>query len=159
MPGDAMTNEPARQVARLDRGDLADLPTAWTDAERGRHLSGLLRTRGIDLARLYRAEYYVGHQCWLLTQEPEPAAGPAAADDALLFRDLIRELRRAAQGTWKALAGRSLHFAAHGRRYQLPPEAEPLTPAALAELLGGPVEGPRVHFTSEGGWLAASPDD
>jgi hypothetical protein len=46
-----------------------------------------------------------------------------------------------------------MHFASHGRPYQLPPKPQELTPAKLADLLGGLPEGREdVYFTNEGGW-------
>ncbi len=150
-----MTSEPIQHVARIDKCDLADLPAAWSEQERGRHLRLLFRQRGIDPHRLFRVEYYPHRQCWLLIQEGTPVPGPPAPrqPDRLFYRQVTAELRRAALTAFASQAARSMHFASHGQAYQLPPKAQELTPAKLADLLGGSQERPQdVHFTNEGGW-------
>lgn len=151
-----MPSEPSHLVARIDKSDLADLPGAWSEQEHGRYLRLLLRQRGLDPHRLFRVEYYPHRQCWLLIQEGESEASPPPAPrqpDRLFYRQVTAELRRAALTAFASQAARSVHFASHGRPYQLPPKPQELTPAKLADLLGGSAEERKsVQFTNEGGW-------
>jgi hypothetical protein len=156
-----MPEHSSRRVARIDKSDLANLPAPWTDAERGRHLVGLLEKQGIVLSQFYHVEYYPRHQCWLLSQQGETVAAVAAAaqenDDVRVFRQLTQECRRAAQAAWRILAMKSVHFAANGCDYRLPPEPEVLTPGGLAKWLGDSADADSsIRFTSEGGWQERS---
>jgi hypothetical protein len=150
-----MSTEPTRRMARLEKHELASLPPHWTNRERGRHLRVLLQRKGIDPGRMYRLEYYPHRQCWLLTQEGAPPGELAAGkvDDESLYLETLNELRRTALTAVTALAAHNRYLAQNGRPYQLPPKPEELTPADLAELLGGaPTGGDAVQFTGEGGW-------
>ena len=76
-----MRSERPRRTARLEKQELAEIPSHWSKEEQGHYLWRLLRERGIDPGRLYTVEYYPYHQCWLLTQEVErePYLRPIAA--------------------------------------------------------------------------------
>ncbi len=149
-----MPSEPSQRVARIDKSDLADLPAEWSEQERGRHLRRLFTQRGIDPHRLFRVEYYPDRQCWLLLQDAAAGASPPSRQsDQRLFRQVMAEFRRAAVTAFARHAARSMHFARHGRPYQLPPKPQELTTAKLADLLGGLRDGQdEVYFTNEGGW-------
>src|SRR5207302_3588828 len=95
---EGMVSEPGRHVARINRGELTQVPPDTPLAERGRRLRRLLLLQGIDPGRLYRVEYYPHHHCWLLTQEEEPAhprrPAPAARDakaDELYYVNVMAE--------------------------------------------------------------------
>jgi hypothetical protein len=155
-----MTTELTR-VARIDRHELLDLPSDWTNEDRGRYLRLLLRHKGIDTNRLYRIEYYPRRRCWLLIQETEPGSPPLPTaatyhpGDASFYLQTLAEFRRAGVTAWSALAAQSSQFACWGGPYELPKEPEELTPADLTQLLRDPGEGnPSVSFDSEGGWRA-----
>jgi hypothetical protein len=160
-----MDQEPTRRIARLDKQELADMPSHWTDLERGQYLSLLLHLKGIDCRRLYWVEYHPRHQCWVVSQQPEAdgtyASEPAFFDhaaDQLCLQTLV-EFRRTARLAWAALAARSPEFARHGSDYQLPEKPEELTPGELLSLLSdSDVEPPPAEFDGEGGWHVPSPD-
>jgi hypothetical protein len=159
-----MSDEPTRRVARIDRHELADMPARWADPQRGRYLRRLLRARGIDTDRLYQVEYYPLRRCWLLTQVsgaggPGRPRGPATTD-AVFYLRARETLRRAARTACAALAAHSAHFAHFGCKYQLPAKPEAVTPATLADSLGGPGPGRApVRFDGEGGWQASPSDN
>jgi hypothetical protein len=151
-----MPGEPSQRVARIDKRELADLPSQWTGDERGQYLRLLLRRRGIDLNRFYRVQYYPHHTCWLVTQDigpGQPAAGtPATQTDTALYARLVDEFRRTAVTAIARLSGQSPSLSAQGGRYELPPKPQELTPAELAKLIGGyPGDGASVRFDGEGG--------
>jgi len=144
-------------VARVNKQDLADLPARWTDRQRGRYLRRLLRQQGINPDRLFQVAYYPHWRCWLLTQEESlsgPAARPMAVEgDEAFYMTTTAELRRTALLAVRAQAAQPTHSASFGVRFPLPPPPQPLTPAELASLLGGPGDSPAtVRFDSEGGW-------
>jgi hypothetical protein len=152
-----MEHEPVTRVARLDRWEVAALPTQWTDEEKGQQLRLLLRERGIDPNRLYFLTYHPRHHCWLFTQRcPEPGAHGAMAagkaDDAF-YRQLTTELRRTAR----------VASATHGSwwtPYRLPEVPEILTPSELAtELSAAGNIRPSLRFTPEGGWHTEPSDN
>lgn len=155
-----MVNEPMRQVARIDKAELAEMACAWSNQERGRYLRLLLQLKGIDTHRIYRLEYYPHRRCWLLIQEVGPGRheGPAApislsqADESF-YLHAIAGFRVTARAANAALAARSPYFARSGRLYELPSRPQDMTPATLAKLLGGLADtGSAVDFDSEGGW-------
>jgi hypothetical protein len=151
-----MGSEPIR-VVRIDRPEMTDVPAPWTDQQRGQYLRRLLRLKGIDPDRFFRVAYYPLPRCWLVTQEAPPAPGGTAAparSDEVFYRETIDQFRWPAHAACKALAAHSPHFARFGRKYELPPRPEEMTPADLASLLGGapPAKGPPLAFNSEGGW-------
>jgi hypothetical protein len=156
--GAGMANERNWKVARIDKGELTDMAAEWSYQERGLYLRFLLHGKGIDPQRLYRTEYYPDHRCWLLLQEETPATAseggplPARADERL-YLQAMTEFRRAARAAWAAQAARSPHFARHGKHFQPPGPVQEMTPAELAQHLGGG-DPPKhsVHFTTEGGW-------
>src|SRR5437868_5792307 len=158
-----MPNEPIRRMARLEKHELSEIPSRWSKEERGRYLWRLLRDKGIDPGRLYMVEYFPYRQCWLLTQEiehglqPRPIAIAPPRNTGLLFYIQVNaELRRTALAAFAAVAGRSVHFARFGCKYQLPPKPQETTPADLMRSLGGQVDGEgRIRFTNEGGWQIA----
>jgi hypothetical protein len=156
-----MVDEPIRRVARLDKHELADMPSAWTNQDRGRFLRLLLRQKGIDPDRLFTVEYYPHRTCWLLTQHAGLTAGtPARPSDAAFYEQTALEFRRTARSAFAVQAARSLHFASHGCQYQLPAKPQEMTPSALADLLGGGGgTPPSVRFTSEGGWQTPPSDN
>jgi len=140
-------------VARIDRREVAALPTQWTDLEKGLQLRLLLRERGIDPQRLYVLTYHPRHQSWLFTQRPqEPGTVPSATagtSDDVFYRQLAVELRRTAR---LACASQGLGWFP----YRLPEQPEAVTPADLArELSACGDTDPPVRFTREGGWRAA----
>lgn len=159
-----MRTERPRRTARLEKHELAEIPSHWSKDEQGVYLWRLLREKGIDPGRLYMVEYYPFHQCWLLTQEAdrEPhfrpiISAPLSGKGRLFYTQVSTELRRTALAAFAAAAGRSEHFARYGCKYQLPSKPQETTPADLVRSLGGPTEkDPLVQFTSEGGWQAGS---
>ena len=154
-----MADEPKR-MARIDWAELAEMPPAWTNRERGQYLRLLFRMRGIDPQRLYRIEYYPLRRCWLVTQPADPGRQPAetpdgAKEDELFFGQIVAELRRTALAACAALAAHSPHFARFGGKYQLPAEEEEVTTSDLRGLLGNAGDSnPPVRFDREGGWRA-----
>src|SRR5207249_9967061 len=110
--------QPSR-LARVNKRELADVPAAWTEPERGQYLRLLLRGKGIDPDRLFRVEYHPRRHCWLVIQDPPPSAGfvprlsqPGhSAADAALYREVMNLFRRTAQAAFAALAAQSSHFA------------------------------------------------
>jgi hypothetical protein len=146
------------RVARINKHELADFPPDWNTRDRGQYLRCLLECKGINTRKLYRVEYFPHRQCWLLTQEVDPVAAehspPATIeDDERFYLQSMAEFRRAASSAWAALARTSRHFASHGCHYQLPAMIQPMTPAALIQMLGGGLpEKMSIHFDSEGGW-------
>ena len=155
-----MDNERLQRMARLEKRELAEIPSHWSKQERGEYLWRLLRDKGVDPGRLYTMEYFPHRQCWLLKQEIESGAqrlpiapAPPRAAGQQFYLQLSTELRRAALAAFAAVASRSVHFARFGCDYQLPPKPQETTPADLVRLLGGldEAEAP-VRFTSEGGW-------
>jgi hypothetical protein len=155
------------RVARIDKPDLYDLPSEWTDRERGQYLRLLLRLKGIDPDRFYRTAYYPLPRCWLLTQElagvepgPTDARGPGQAEERY-YLQAMAQFRWTARVACAALASQSMHFARFGCKYQLPPRPQEMTPADLAQSLGGPgPQGqPAPFFTSEGGWQTPLSDN
>ena len=144
-----MEHEPVKRVARLDRWEVAALPTQWTDEEKGCQLRLLLRERGIDPNRLYFLNYHPRHHCWLFTQrcpEPEALVATAGKADDAFYRQLAGELRRTArlasvsQGTWWV-------------PYRLPDAPEIVSPSELAMELSAAGEArASVRFNREGGW-------
>lgn len=147
------------RVARVNRPEWIDLPAHWTSADRGQYLRLLLQLKGIDPNRLYRIAYHPQARCWLLTQEAEPEPAPGRADTPAIraeafYRETLAQFRWVAHTACASLAARSLHFARFGCEYQLPPQAEEITPADLARWLGGPSStgGAPADFNSEGGW-------
>jgi hypothetical protein len=154
-----MPNESVQHVARIDKHELSEWPAEWSSRDRGQYLRLLLRLKGIDPERLYQTAYDPCRRCWVLTQLLEPAPGtsvdppPSPPDDAF-FVQTLAVLRRTALSAFAALAAQSRHFACSGdRKYELPPKPEEVTPARLADLLGGPdAGGPAVSFDGEGGW-------
>jgi hypothetical protein len=146
-------------VARVEKADLAGMPPQWTPRERGRHLRGLLRQKGVDPDQLYQVEYHPRHACWLLIQQNEradqpaaPPTGPPGQSDELFYARAADEFRRAALA---ALGTRSAYFAGRSGRYELPEKAEEISPAELVNQLGGPSAGdPPVQFDAEGRWRA-----
>jgi hypothetical protein len=160
-----MRTERPRRTARLEKRELAEIPSHWSKEEQGSYLWRLLRDRGIDPGRLYTVEYFPYHQCWLVTQEAERepclrpvAAAPPSGGGRPFYTQVSTELRRTALTAVAALAAHSDHFARFGCKYQLPPKPQETTPADLVRSLGGQTD-KDVHaqFTSEGGWQAASP--
>jgi len=152
-----------RRLARLDKRELADIPLQWTKRERGQYLRRLLQFKGINPNSLYQVQYFPHRHCWLLTQEVDPAPAPGSAgthpppqEDELFYLQALAEFRRTALAAFAAVAAQSPHFAQFGRPYQLPPEPQEMTPADLANLLGGSSEaGVPPRFDSEGGWRSA----
>jgi hypothetical protein len=156
-----MRYERPQRLARLEKRELAEIPSHWSKAEQGDYLWRLLLHKGVDPSRLYTVAYYPHRQCWLLTQEieagtpPRPIAPAPPCEAGLRFYSQVStELRRTALAAFAAVAGRSSHFARFGCDYELPPKPQETTPADLVSWLGG---GPnqtdaRVRFTSEGGW-------
>jgi len=147
-----MEHEPVKRVARIDRWEVAALPSQWTDQEKGLQLRLLLRERGIDPNRLFFLSYHPRHHCWLLTQRcPDPAVAESASTakgDDVFYRELTAELRRAAR-----LA--CAHLGSWWFPYRLPEQPEPVTAAALTkELSGTGGSHAPVRFTREGGWQA-----
>jgi hypothetical protein len=134
------------------------MPASWTTGERGQHLRLMLRRKGIDPDRLFTMEYYPQRGCWLLTQAAEPAKSPESTRGAAALRpeafyaQTAAELRRTAVVAFAALASQSPHVALLGRKYQLPPEPQLLTPADLVDLIGGDARHAAARFDSEGGW-------
>ena len=157
-----MCNQPTRRVARLDKRELADMPSSWSSQERGEYLWLLLRFRGIDPNRLYRVEYFPLRNCWLLIQESAgaaisvAAAPPSGPTSAAFYQQLSAELSRSARSAFAMAAAHSLHFASVGCKYQLPPKPQEISPAELTNLLGGAVPQSAVRFDSEGGWQMGS---
>jgi len=154
-------------MARLEKREILDVPPFWTKQERGQHLWCLLQDRGVDPSRFYTVEYFPYRHCWLLTQEkrvPEKKRsdqGPPSgqASESFYVRALA-ELRRTARSAFGAVAARSLHFARFGCKYELPAKPQEITPADLAQQLGG-LGGnrPGVRFDNEGGWRAETVPD
>jgi hypothetical protein len=160
-----MVSEPVRNVARINRGELAESPADVPLAERGRRLRRLLLLKGIDPDRLFRVEYYAHHHCWLLTQDEEPAhprrpAPPArgAKADELYYVNVMAEFQLVARVACATAAAHSSHFARFGRRsYNLPDPEQELSVTELVEQLGGPeAESDPVRFDSEGRWHDAA---
>jgi hypothetical protein len=152
-----MASEPIRRVARMDKHELADMPTAWSNRERGQYLRLLLRLKGIDPNRLYAVDYYPCRACWILVQNGEPKAeephsiAPQTAE--AFYLQAVSELRRTARMAFAAAAARSQHFATFGCPYELPHQPQEITPADLRELVAGAgADNPSVRFTGEGGW-------
>jgi hypothetical protein len=155
-------------VARIDKSELFDLPAEWTDRERGQYLRLLLGFKGIDPDRFYHMAYYPLPRCWLLTQEPAPdretetgyARDPEPAEERY-YLQVIAQFRWTARVACSALAAQSRQFALFGCKYQLPPKPREMTPADLAQSLGGtgPEGKPLPFFTSEGGWQTPPSDN
>src|SRR5262245_19432430 len=137
-----MLNQLNCHVARIDKCELAEMPAAWDNRQRGRYLRLLMRRRGIDPGRLYTVEYYPYRSCWVVTQNaasaPEGAA-PAAKADESFYVQVTGEFCRTARTAFAAAAARSQHFAAFGCAYQLPQKAQEMAPAELRKLIGGTV--------------------
>jgi hypothetical protein len=145
-----MENEPRQRLARIDRHEVAALPSEWTDLEKGRQLRYLLRERGIDPNRLYFLTYHPRHHCWLITQQAPETGGasvvtPGKSDD-VFYRQLAVELRRtarlacASQGAWWL-------------PYRVADQPEPITPSDLAHELSAAGDPPmEIRFNCEGGW-------
>jgi hypothetical protein len=154
-------------MARLEKRELAEIPSHWSAEEQGQYLWRLLRDKGVDPGLLYTVEYFPHRQCWLLTQEIEagPQAHPVATappPDAgqSFYVQVSTELRRTALAAFAAHAARSVHFARFGCKYQLPPKPQETTPAELLRALGGPIdEATPIRFTGEGGWQAEPPEN
>jgi hypothetical protein len=148
-----MTHEPSRRVARLDRHELIDLLGLSSDADRGRHLWRLLQERGIEPGRLYLAEYHSRRGCWVLSQQaepnsPSPAAAPSGPAAAEFYTQTVAWLR------WVARRAAAVPTAP-SYRLGTPEGSHEMSPAELAELLGGPApDAPGVRFDAEGGWQA-----
>src|SRR5262249_60679855 len=113
-----MRNELIRRLARLEKRELAAIPSNCSKEEQGQHLWRLLRDKGIDPGQLYTVEYFPHRQCWLLTQETESGRrlqpiAPAPPRDAgrLFYTQVSTELRRTALAAFAVAAARSLHFA------------------------------------------------
>ena len=147
-----MPDELNKSVARLDREELTALASLGSNRDRGRLLLRLLRLRGINPDRLYQVSYYPHRRCWLFTQELGPRAAPPASasqGDEAFFAQLSMELRRTALAACAAPPPRDRPTA----RCELPPTPLEMTPADLAELIGGGGPSPSaVRFDSEGGW-------
>jgi hypothetical protein len=142
------------RIARVDRHELGEFPSSCSDAERGQRLRRLLHLRGIDPGRLFRVEYYPHHLCWLVLQEPadvQSAAVGGPQSDATFYTQILGEFRRSARTAYSRVAAHSLQFARFGCKYELPPEPQDMTPADLADQLGGPAP-VNVRFDPEGGW-------
>src|SRR5262249_52092848 len=137
-----MSNEPHR-VARINRQDLADLPREWSHAEAGNYLRLLFQFKGIDPDRFYQVTYHPLALCWVLTQEGSSsrAAGgapmPTARTAEQFYLEVVAEFRTKARAACAALAMNSLHFARFGCAYRLPEQPQEVTPADLANQLGG----------------------
>jgi hypothetical protein len=143
-----------QRLARVEKQELGEFPASWTDAERGRQLQLLLQRRGIDPGRLFRVEYYPHRFCWLVIQEPmarSTAASEPQPSDAPFYAQLLAEFRRSACSAYARAAAHSLQFARFGCKYELPPEPKEITPADLADQLGGPAAA-TARFDPEGGW-------
>src|SRR5438874_11997564 len=115
-----MRTERPQRLARLEKRELAEIPSHWSKADQGEYLWRLLRDKGVDPSRLYTVEYFPHRQCWLLTQEleagtpPRPIT-PAPGEAGLQFYTQVStELRRTALAAVAAVAGRSAHFARFG---------------------------------------------
>jgi hypothetical protein len=156
-----------QRMARLERQELAEMPSHWSKEEQGRYLWRLLRNKGIDPDRLFALEYFPYRQCWLVTQETEHgpqrrprAAAPPGKASLRFYVQVSTELRRTALAAFAAAASRSAHFARFGCAYQLPPKPQETTPADLVRLLGGPADQTaHIRFTTEGGWQSAPLED
>jgi hypothetical protein len=154
-------------MARLEKRELAEIPSHWSKEQQGQYLWRLLRDKGVDPGLLYTVEYFPHRQCWLLTQECEPglqtrpiAAMPPHEVGHSFYVQVSTELRRTALAAFAAQAARSVHFARFGCKYQLPPKPQETTPADLARALGGPIDAEaRVRFTDEGGWQVVPPEN
>jgi hypothetical protein len=153
-----MSNE-LRRVARINRHELSDLPPEWGNPERGRFFRRLLRCKGIDPDRYYQLTYHPLPGCWLLTQTADKhrVAGKAVAsaqEEEQFYLHALAEFRYRARAACATLAAHSIHFARFGRPYKLPEKPEVLTPADLADQLGGPIAcgGYPLQFDNEGGW-------
>ena len=161
-----MPNERSRRLARLEKRELAEMPSHWSKEERGQYLWRLLGSKGIDPSLLYTVEYFPYRQCWLLTQESESAMQrrpivntPPREAGRMFYTQVSTELQRTALAAFAAAAARSLHFARFGCKYQLPAKPQETTVAELVRSLGGPSNDPdNVRFTSEGGWQLAPPE-
>jgi hypothetical protein len=147
-----------RRVARIDKAELSEMPADWTNRERGRHLRGLLYTRGIDPDRLFTVEYFPNHLRWVVMQESaveRPTASPTTScrrADEFFYSQIISEFWRTARTAFAKLAAHSPHIATFGRKYELPAKPEETSAASLAAALGGrPTDAPDVHFDGEGG--------
>ena len=154
-----MKNDRIRRVARIDRHELAEMPSTWSNRERGRYLRILVRFRGIDPDGLFQVEYYPYRTCWLLIQEPQAEDRPATTKptslqpDETFYLQTLELFRRSARTAFAAAAAKSLHFASHGSSYELPSKPQEVTAARLADLLGGnAATDPSVRFNAEGGW-------
>jgi hypothetical protein len=154
-----MANQP-HCVARVNRQELTDLPCEWNNPERGTYLRLLFQLKGIDPDRFYQVTYHPLPRCWLLTQEAAPgptatgATTPTARAAEQFYLEALAEFRSKARAACAALAAHSLHFARFGCAYRLPEQAQELTPADLANQLGGspPSGGTSFRFDNEGGW-------
>jgi hypothetical protein len=154
-----MRSDRVSHVARLNKAELSGMPPQWTSRERGQYLRALFRQKGVDPDRLYQVEYHPRQACWLLIQRMELVEQAATLTaplsdqaDELFYVRATDELRRTAL----AAVGRGSTFlAGPGGKYQLPEKAEEISPADLADLLGGPSAGdPPVRFDGEGRWRA-----
>jgi hypothetical protein len=162
-----MRNERIRRLARLEKRELAEIPSHWSKEEQGQYLWRLLQDKGVDPSLLYTVEYFPSRRCWLLTQEcesgahPRPvAAVPPHEAGQSFYTQVSTELQRTALAAFAAHTARSVHFAHFGRKYELPPKPQETTLADLVRSLGGPVdEQARIRFTSEGGWQAEPPEN
>jgi hypothetical protein len=160
-----MNTELARHIARIDKHELAGMPSFWNNRERGRYLRHLLRARGIDPGALFHIEYYPYRGCWLFFQTNEPGSQaalemPLFQDDEKFFLQTLAQLRHAARSAFAAVAATSIHFASHGCAYALPPRPQEVAAADLAHLLGREAgTSSPVQFTAEGGWQTEPSDN
>src|SRR5438874_13803462 len=116
-----MRTERPQRLARLEKRELAEIPSHWSKADQGEYLWRLLRDKGIDPGRLYTVEYFPYRQCWLLTQDieqgPQPrpiAIAPRGEAGLLVYTHVTTALRRTALAAIAVAAGRSVHFARFG---------------------------------------------
>jgi hypothetical protein len=161
----SMSAEPVRHIARIDKQELAEMPSIWSDRERGRYLRHLLRARGIDPGGLFHIEYYPHRGCWLFSQTKMSARQPAHEtplfpDEEKFFLQTLAQLRNAARSAFAAVAATSIHFASHGCAYALPSRPQEVSAADLAHLLGRDAGmNPPVQFNAEGGWQPEPSDN
>ncbi|HMC89571.1 MAG TPA: hypothetical protein VKI17_08480 [Gemmataceae bacterium] len=153
-----MTLERTRHIARIDKNELADMPTAWSNRERGQYLRMLLSFRGINPDLLFQVEYYPYRCCWLLIQELDPdlrppSRAPLAETAEAFYVHTMIELRRSARVAFAAAAAKSSHFACHGCAYQLPAKPQEASAFDPLKLVGSKSSSDfPVRFTAEGGW-------
>ena len=97
----------------------------------------------------------------MLIQERAAAPNSTApvAEDADFFVQTCTILRRTARSAYAAAAARSMHFARHGRPYELPARPQQVSSTDVAAWLGPTEPGRRVRFDGEGRWSSdASPN-